>query len=155
MNIRRHRHFQFATNGGEQFATFAHADSTIGPHRSAVRFIVGSFKNERRRCSCTNACNPPSHSPEKFLGFNYAGTENERGRFAANDDGTDLQRLVFHKVEQALRLAKLKTHKRDACATIFFEPHHKLRKARRGARRKTGPVHSFAKDRAVASRTIN
>ena len=97
MHIRGDRDFQFATDGTENFAAFAQANSAKRSYRGAVRLIVGSLENERRLFRRTNPGDLFRHSPDKLFRFNDAGPENEGGLSAADGDVSNFERLHANK----------------------------------------------------------
>jgi hypothetical protein len=92
MHIGCYRNLQFASDIGENIATFTGADPAKRTDRSAIGFVLQGFENQinvfRRAC----LRNLLSHAPDKLLRLHNARAQNECGALPANRHFSDLQR---------------------------------------------------------------
>src|SRR5205809_891617 len=86
MHVRCHRNFQLLANLRQNFAAFARAKSAKRFHRSAVRFVVGSFENKIDILAFADLRDLARHSPNELFRFDDARAENKNRPLATDRD---------------------------------------------------------------------
>src|SRR5476651_652837 len=96
MDIGRDRDLQFRSDGGENLAPVADADSTIRTDRGSIRLVVRRLENERHRFRPADFRDAAGHAPDKLFRFNHARSEDEHRLSATDGDGPNFEWFWFH-----------------------------------------------------------
>src|SRR5437773_12063438 len=83
MTIIPYWYLKIAADGGKNLTAFAYANSAKRTHGTSIRLVVRRLENEMNIFGGADLGDLLRHAPDKFLGLNYARSENESGTFTA------------------------------------------------------------------------